>query len=240
MLFLCSSHAVYWCLYFLEIFFNHFLLATDLQAGKSRPETGVVLRDGSDVMRDKRSGAVNAEVLVGQDKNTVLTSFESPWPVAKGSVFDVECRDGKTGDGAFMAVTGDTGGKSLSDLPDNFFLDVIFSPTGRYSFYGQPTDIKVKKSYTRPSDGNYRILELTFSNLSQSTQTEIPRNAIIAATIPDGTSNAVMLVGGANASRWRKGDAEKEVRKVVESFQAVLAPKSSTKVRAKGRGRESV
>jgi len=191
-------------------------------------------------MRDKRSGAVSAEVLVGQEKNTVFASFESPWPVAKGAVFDVECRDSKTGDGAFLAVTGDTKGVSLTDLPDSFFLDVIFSPTGRYSFYAPPTDIKVKKSYVKPGDGNYRIMELTFSNLSQSTQTEIPRNAIISATIPNGTSNAVMLVGGANASRWRKGDAEKELRKVIDSLQAVLAPKSNTKVRAKGKGREVV
>ena len=41
---------------------------------------------------------------------------------------------------------------------------------------------------------NKRVIEVSFSNLSQSTQSEIPRNAIISATIPKGTDNAVMLV----------------------------------------------
>ena len=34
------------------------------QAGKSKPTTGVVLRDGSEVNRDSRSGDVLAEILV--------------------------------------------------------------------------------------------------------------------------------------------------------------------------------
>lgn len=39
------------------------------QAGKSRPQTGVVLRDGSDVLQDARSGAVSAEILTGTKAN---------------------------------------------------------------------------------------------------------------------------------------------------------------------------
>lgn len=76
------------------------------QAGKSRPQTGVVFRDGSQVLQDK-SGAVSAEILTGTRANpeAVLVSFVSPWKLETGPVFDVECRDGKTGDGAFLAVT---------------------------------------------------------------------------------------------------------------------------------------
>lgn len=54
------------------------------QAGKSRPETGVVIRDGSDVSRDSRTGDVLAEIVVkGNDGENaaVLASYSSPWPL---------------------------------------------------------------------------------------------------------------------------------------------------------------
>jgi len=205
------------------------------QAGKSRPENGVVLRDGSDVSRNNKSGDVLAEILLdvkSKDPTAVLTSFSSPWPLATGGLFDVECRDSKTGDGAFIAVTSKASGKSIQDLPSSFFLDRIFSSTGRFSFYGSPTDIKVKKSYSVES---YRFIELSFSTLSQSTQTEIPRNAILVASIPPGTDEAVMMVGSATATRWRKAGAEDTVRKTADSFRVVPSPKSKLKVRAKDR-----
>eukprot|EP00566_Odontella_aurita_P019085 CAMPEP_0113542966 /NCGR_PEP_ID=MMETSP0015_2-20120614/9903_1 /TAXON_ID=2838 /ORGANISM="Odontella" /LENGTH=306 /DNA_ID=CAMNT_0000443087 /DNA_START=213 /DNA_END=1132 /DNA_ORIENTATION=- /assembly_acc=CAM_ASM_000160 len=174
------------------------------QAGKSRPETGVVLRDGTDASRDSRSGGVLAEIVVKKsgEPMAVLATFESPWSLAKGTVFDVECRDAKTGDGAFLAVTSSTKGQSLADLPNSFFLDRLFSSTGRFSFYGSPTDIKVKSS---KMEGPYRFIELGFSNLSQSTNAEIPRKAVLAATIPEGADEAVMLIGSASAAAMEEG-----------------------------------
>ena len=203
------------------------------QAGKSRPQTGVVFRDGSEVLQDK-SGAVSAEILTGSKANpeAVLVSFSSPWKLETGPVFDVECRDAKTGDGAFLAVTQSAGGKSLGSLPPSFFLDRLFDPTGRFSFYGPPMDVKVKSDKV---EGNNRYLELSFSNLSQSTNAEIPRKALLVATIPSGSDNAIMLVGSANASRWKKG-ADRVIKEIVESFQAVPAPKTGMKVRPKERG----
>lgn len=202
------------------------------QAGKSKPETGIVFRDGSELSRDTKSGNVLTEILLNaqtDDPIAVVTTFSSPWPLAKGSVYDIECRDSNTGEGVFLSVSDKAGGKALSDLPNSFFLDKLFSPTGRFSFYGPPTDIKVRKSYM---DGNNRILEIGFSILSQSTGTEIPRNAIVAATIPDGTDEAVMLVGSSTTTKWKKG-TEASVRKTVATFRAIPAPKSSMKVRAK-------
>ena len=205
------------------------------QAGKAKPVTGIVLREGSDVSRDSK-GNVLAEILLGKssDPTPVLATFSSPWPLATGTVFDVECRDASSGDGAFLTVAKGKGedGKSIEDLSDlskSFFVDNLFKSTGRFSFYGSPTDIKVKKS---EMNGPYRMLEITFSNLSQSTNAEIPRNALVAATIPEGTNDVVMLVGSATATRWRKG-SEKAVRETVGSFKATLAPKGSLKVRAK-------
>jgi hypothetical protein len=205
------------------------------QAGKSRPETGVVLRDGSEVSREPRSGEVLAEILLkpvsGSERIPVLASYASTWPLATGSVFDVECRDVKTGDGAFLAVSSDTGGSSIADLKDSFFVDNLIAPTGRFSFYGPPTDVKVKKSSVQ---GAFRIIDISFSTLSQSTQTEIPRRARVVATIPAGTKQAVMLVGSAGALRWKKG-SEEDISKVVASFRAIPAPQTSMKVRAKPR-----
>ncbi|KAL7533534.1 hypothetical protein ACHAXR_006756, partial [Thalassiosira sp. AJA248-18] len=206
------------------------------QAGKSRPQTGVVFRDGTDVLQGKKGGDVSAELLVGTKANptSVLVSFNAPYKLETGSVFDVECRDGKTGDGAFLAVTESTNGKSLEELPSSFFLNRLFDPTGRFSFYGPPTDVKVKKS-TLIDNNNRRMLELSFSNLSQATNAEIPRRAIVVATIPKGTDNAVMIVASSNASRWKKGGAEGRSMEIVDSFRAIPAPKSNMKLRAKDR-----
>lgn len=207
------------------------------QAGKSRPQTGVVLRDGNEVLQDKK-GNVVSEILTGTKANpvAVLASFKSPWKLETGPVFDVECRDGKTGDGAFLAVSADVGGKKIGDLSTDFLFERLFRPEARFSFYGPPTDIKVKSSRT---EGNYRFVELGFSTLSQSTNAEIPRKALLVATIPEGTNNAVMLVGSANGSRWRNG-ADKVVRETIESFRAVPAPKTNMKLRAKQRGAEPI
>ena len=200
------------------------------QAGKAKPVTGIILREGSEVSRDSK-GNVLAEILLGKssDPIPVLATFSSPWPLATGTVFDVECRDASSGDGAFLTVAKGKDGKSIDDLSKSFFTDNLFKPTGRFSFYGAPTDIKVKKSEI---NGPYRMLEITFSNLSQSTNAEIPRTALVAATIPEGSDDVVMLVGSATSTRWRKG-SEKQIRDTVNSFKATLAPTSGLKVRAK-------
>lgn len=204
------------------------------QAGKSKPETGVVLRDGSELSRDSRTGDVLAEIVVNspEGKAAVLASFSSPWSLAKGSVFDVECRDSSTGDGAFLSVTGDVGGKSIDDMANKFVLDSLLAPTGRFSFYGQPTDVKVISSKV---EGGYKIMDLSFSTISQATQSEIPRKARLAVTIPSGTSQAVMLVASASAIRWKKG-SDKTIASVVDTFRAIPAPSG---LKARGKERKS-
>lgn len=130
-----------------------------------------------------------------------------------------------------MAVTGSVGSKTIQELTDSFFVDQLTRPTGRFSFYGTPTDIKVRNSTTK---GDYRVIDFSFSSLSQSTQAELPRRARIVATIPAGTQQAVMLVGSASATRWKQG-SEGIIAKVGESFRAIPAPVSSMRMRAKER-----
>lgn len=208
------------------------------QAGKGKPELGVVLRDGSEVSRDARTGDVLAEILVRSGSNAdelvpVLAGFSSPWSLQ--STDTVECRDSNTGDGAFLALSPSiptTTSTSLKDVSPSFLMETLFSPTGRFSFYGEPTNVKVKKNIIMDNNDDVRILEITFSTLSQSTQTEIPRNAIVAFTIPKGTQQAVMLVASSNASRWKKG-SETTLRNVISTFRAIPAPPTNLKVRAK-------
>eukprot|EP00587_Corethron_hystrix_P008505 CAMPEP_0113312316 /NCGR_PEP_ID=MMETSP0010_2-20120614/9201_1 /TAXON_ID=216773 ORGANISM="Corethron hystrix, Strain 308" /NCGR_SAMPLE_ID=MMETSP0010_2 /ASSEMBLY_ACC=CAM_ASM_000155 /LENGTH=317 /DNA_ID=CAMNT_0000168129 /DNA_START=42 /DNA_END=995 /DNA_ORIENTATION=- /assembly_acc=CAM_ASM_000155 len=210
------------------------------QAGKAKPETGVVLRDGSDVQRDG-SGNVLAEILVSsadgssdqKDQKLVLVSFLSPWKVASGGVFDVEARDPKTGDGSFLAVAPlPKGASSVADVPDSYIAGELFKSTGRFSFYGAPTDVRVKKSYADAESPGYKTVEIGFSNLSQSTNAEIPRYSVVSATVPPGTNSLVMLVGSATTSRWKKG-AESDVRKTVSSFRAAAAPRSGLAMKAR-------
>lgn len=197
--------------------------------------------DGSEVSRDNRSGDVLVEILLQSQQNAaqkvpVLASFSSPWPLATGTVFDVECRNANTGEGSFMAVTSSVGNKQLSDLTDSFFVEELTRPTGRFSFYGTPTDVKVRSSVTK---GDYRIMELSFSILAQSTQAELPRRARLVATIPVGTQQAVMLIGSASATRWKQG-SEEVIAKVVDSFRAIPAPASSMRIRVKERRTSSL
>lgn len=204
------------------------------QAGKSRPETGVYFRDGSDLSRNRKTGDVNAEIVVNGidgEKMAVFVSYSSPWPLAEGPFYDIECRNQKTSDGAFVQVTPNVNGKSIFDIENSFFLENLLAPSGRFSFYGQPTDVKIKKSTT---NGDYRIIDLSFATLSQATQTEIPRKAQLVATIPKGSSQAIMLIGSAPAARWKSG-SDKDVYSTVESFRAIAAPKSSFKLRRKER-----
>ena len=208
------------------------------QAGKSRPETGIVFREGTDVARDARTGDVSAEILLASpsskdDTVPVFASYSSPWPLATGAVFDIECRDLNTGDAAFLAVSQPVQGKTLDSIKDSFFVKELTKPTGRFSLYGQPTDIKVKNS-VMARNNQYRQFDLSFSTLSQSTQAEIPRRARVIVTIPEGTDQAVMLVASASANRWKNG-AEKTASAVVDSFQAIPAPTTSLKIRAKAR-----
>ncbi len=128
-------------------------------------------------------------------------------------------------------MTSNTKGKSIADIDNSFFLENLLAPSGRFSFYGQPTDVKIKKSATK---GEYRIIDLSFATLSQATQTELPRKAQLVATIPKGSSQAIMLIGSAPASRWKSG-SDKDIFSTVESFRAVAAPKSSLKLRRKER-----
>ena len=192
-----------------------------------------LLRDGSEVSRDSRTGDVLAEILLQSSTGNVpvLASFVAPWPLASGTVFDVECRNPSTGDGAFLAVSSKVSTSNIQDVKDTWLVDQLMGPTGRFSSYGTPTDVKIRGSTV---NGNYRTMDVSFSTLSQSTQTELPRRARIVATIPEGTQQAVLLVGSSSLARWNQKSKDAIVA-VTDSFRAIPAPASSLRLRAKER-----
>jgi hypothetical protein len=204
-----------------------------------------ILRNGSEVLRDGRTGSVVAEILLASsnrnEKVIVFASFVAPWPLASADFFDVECRNADTGDGAFLAVAPPTipPTVSMESLPDAFLVNALMGPTGRFSLYGTPTDIKFKRvpmeAAGRAGDAtnDYRVIDVSFSTLSQSTQTELPRRARMVATIPRGTQQAVMLVASSSASRWNKDVSLEAIQHVTESFRAIPAPTTTLRVRDK-------
>ena len=57
-------------------------------------------------------------------------------------------------------------------------MEQFLAPTGRFSFYGVPTNIKVKKSYINET-GTKRIIDIPLPiNLSQSTNAEMSREVM--------------------------------------------------------------
>jgi hypothetical protein len=92
-------------------------------------------------------------------------------------------------------------------LSDSFLAGQLTSPTGRCSLYGAPTDVRLRDSRTfavtsaeqgqRGSAAGvqqYMVMDVSFMIVSQSTQAEFPRRALVVATVPRGTRRAVMLV----------------------------------------------
>lgn len=69
-------------------------------AGKSRPETGVVLVLGPTQEED---GLVSSEIK-GSNGKIVTSTFQSPWPLVKGAFYDVEARDRQNGEGCYLQV----------------------------------------------------------------------------------------------------------------------------------------
>ena len=92
----------------------------------------------------------------------------------------------------------------------------IFSETGRFSSYGAPSVEKLLDGGTR---GSARLLDVSFTALTFG-GTEVPRRGVVAAVSPPGSTDVLMLIGSASATRWRKeAGVEKALRGAVESFR---------------------
>ena len=185
-----------------------------LQTGKPRPETGCILLEEVQASGNAKAPTISAELVVtGGVAATVV--FDSPWPLARGMYYDVEARS-QDGDSAYVHVRTLPTDKDVMAVKASYLTSSVFNTYGRWSTYGQPTDIKVLSDVSK---GSVRYMDVAFSVLSQAGP-ESPRKAVIAALQPKGSGDAVMLVSSATTSRWKKG-AEAGARQAADSFRVV-------------------
>ena len=101
-------------------------------------------------------------------------------------------RDVRQSDSAFVIVAKQPERTPFERLPDDFFLEALFDPQGKYGAYGQVDDRTVLKSelesLSLPSGGTqtYRRIALKFAPLSYNANT-VERRALISATSVGGS-----------------------------------------------------
>jgi hypothetical protein len=188
-------------------------LGAGTMSSRSRPSTGIVLLEDVQEAGAKDAPAVSAElVLDGGVAATVTFQSEPGYPLIRGMFYDVEIKNQKGSDSAFLQVASLPSGKGIAEMSDSFFTKKVFSAEGRFGAYGSATDIKVLNSEM----GTRRLIDVTFSALSPG-GTEVPRRALIAAIQPEGATDAVMLVGSSVLKEWKK--VEPALRKTALSLQ---------------------
>lgn len=203
-------------------------LGAGTMSSRSRPVTGVVLLEDVQEGGKKDSPTVSADlVLDGGVVATATFDSEPGYPLVRGMFYDVEVRNAKSADGAFLQVAALPAGKTLADVDDKFLTKSVFSTEGRFGAYGAPTDIKVLKS---EAGSPARLLDISFSALSPG-QTEVPRRALVAAVQPEGATDVVMLVSGSTASQWKK--SEGAMRKMAASYRIARTRPTSIKRKSK-------
>jgi len=188
---------------------------------KMRAETGVerVATEGSSPLF--KPGQILDDLRTA-DGGVAQVSFAFPdaWTLAGGPNLDV--RDVKNSDSAFVLVRALPPRTKFDDLKNDFFVDLMFDPQGKYGAYGAVDDRKITSSQTvsvsLPSGGKqtYRRLSLKFAPLSYN-QNTVQRRALISATAVGGS--VFVLVTGSLATRFKQ--LEGSLQAVQESFRAI-------------------
>ena len=92
----------------------------------ARPDLGVVLVD-----EVQATGTTISANMVLSGGLIATAVFESSWPLAEGSYYDVETKS-RDGDNAFVQVRSLPKGKTVGSTPARWFTDAILSVEGRY------------------------------------------------------------------------------------------------------------
>ena len=133
-------------------------------AGKARPETGCILLEQvqQSTSNAKSPTTISAE-LVTNGGVAATVAFESPWPVARGTFFDVEARS-QEGDSAYVHVRKLPTDKDVLAVKASYLTDSVFNKYGRFSAYGPPYVSVCHRTTQRPwstlpvrADGVFRL-----------------------------------------------------------------------------------
>ena len=195
---------------------------------KKRAESGVQRIGGDPLFK---AGQI-LDTVRSNDGSAVDISFAFPpeWSLSKGPNLDV--RDVRTSDSAFLLVADLPNGKSIDKLPRAFYTDLIFAPEGKYGAYGGVDDFSISKatwaliSSTSPSGGAeqvYRQFDLSFNALTYNANT-VNRRAKVTATALGGS--VFVLVTSCLGSRYDKASGE------LESIQRTFRAYATSKARA--------
>jgi len=190
---------------------------------KFRAETGIQrVGDASPLFK---AGQILDQVRTADGGQAqVLFAFPKEWTLAGGPNLDV--RDVKQSDSAFVLARQLPDKTRLEDLPDEWFVKVLLDPAGKFGQYGQCDDRRVTSSVieplTLPSGGKqmYRRLGLKFAPLTYNGNT-VERRALLSATSVGGT--VFILVAGALNTRFKK--LQPELQEIQASFRAIGANK---------------
>jgi hypothetical protein len=181
--------------------------------GKTKPSTGVNLREGSAPIQNKQ-GIVSAEIIGGTG-NPILVQFQTPWPLL-ATTAGLEARDLLNSESAFVQVVPNikegTTGKALNAA----IIGNLFSSKGKYGAYGEPTDIKI-----RTLDTSSGLLSISFTAYTPAMR-ESERKLYV--NIQFAEDSLVMLVTGTTLQRFKS--QEEMLRQVADSFVVISAPKS--------------
>jgi len=189
---------------------------------KLRAETGVERVDTSSSPLFKPGAVLDTVRTADGGTAEVAFAFPAAWTLAGGPNLDV--RDVRQSDSAFLLVGALPAGQAFESLPDNFFLDLLFDPAGKYGQYGQVEDRKVLSctltALTLPNGRKqqYRRMALKFAPLSYNANT-VERRALLSATAVGGS--VFVMVSGSLATRYKA--VKEDLLEVQESFRAIAS-----------------
>lgn len=124
--------------------------------GKSKPDTGVIFANADLPLTFSGGNDISTELFSPDRKTVALLSFYAPWPLLR-STTGIESRDLANPEAAFVLVSPTThaGIIDASNIPQSYFEQTIFGPSGKFGMYGTVSDLKVKKVQDKKSTSIY-------------------------------------------------------------------------------------
>lgn len=137
---------------------------------------------------------------------------------------NLDVRDMRTSDSAFLLVATLPKGKTIEMLPNSFFTNLLFAPNGKYGAYGGIDDFSIESAeivkHSSPSGDSvpYRYMQLKFDVLTYNSNT-VQRRALMAATTLGGS--VFCLFAGSLANRFKARIASRFLLSNVQVSSAV-------------------
>jgi hypothetical protein len=193
--------------------------------GKTKPSTGVVLWNPESAPLQNQRGIVTAELnVLGQP---VLVTFQTPWPLLP-TTGGLEARDLQNAESAFVqVVTNNDATEDPKTKPGMVALlqNSVLSQQGKFGAYQTPVDVKVKRLQVE-DEGTSVVGTVTFTTFTPGLR-ESERQIFVDA-VPIGKNRAwILLVVGTTRQRFAQQEAT--LQRVVDSFEVILAPPSSSR-----------